>query len=91
MVLAYPDYLKVFESYTNASSNQLEAVTTQDKCQTRSLRPLIWNLPYTTVQCYIISTGATNRQGQSISRQVSDYAVQIQCHQLELLAIVKTY
>jgi hypothetical protein len=65
--LAYLDYLKVLESYTNASFNQLGAVTTQNNCQTRSLRPLIWNLLCIAVQCYIIRTGATYRQGQSIS------------------------
>jgi hypothetical protein len=64
--------IKVFESYANASSNQLEVVITQDDCRTRLLRPLIWNsLLCTTVQCYItISTGATHRKGQSISQQV---------------------
>ncbi len=30
VVLAYPDYSKVFEIYTDASSNQLGAVITQD-------------------------------------------------------------
>jgi hypothetical protein len=30
VVLAYPDYSKVFEIYTDASSKQLGAVTTQD-------------------------------------------------------------
>ncbi len=30
VLLAYPDYLKVFESYIDASSNQLRAVITQD-------------------------------------------------------------
>ncbi len=30
MVLAYPDYSKVFEIYTDASSKQLGAVITQD-------------------------------------------------------------
>jgi hypothetical protein len=30
VVLAYPDYSKVFEIYTNASSKQLGAVITQD-------------------------------------------------------------
>ncbi len=50
MVLAYPDYLKVFESYTDASGNLLKAVITQDDCPTKSLRPLIWNLLWTVVQ-----------------------------------------
>jgi hypothetical protein len=64
--------LKVFESYRNASSNQPGAVITQDNCQTRLLRPLIWNsLLCTPVQCYItISTGAAHRKGQSISWQI---------------------
>jgi hypothetical protein len=31
VVLAYPDYCKVFEIYTDASSKQLGAVITQDK------------------------------------------------------------
>ncbi len=30
MVFAYPDYSKVFEIYTDASSKQLGAVITQD-------------------------------------------------------------
>jgi hypothetical protein len=30
MVLAYPEYIKVFEIYTDASNKQLGAVTTQD-------------------------------------------------------------
>jgi hypothetical protein len=30
MVLAYPDYSKAFEIYTDASSKQLGAVITQD-------------------------------------------------------------
>jgi hypothetical protein len=38
-VLAYPDYSKVFESYTDTSSNELGIVTTQGYCQLRSLRP----------------------------------------------------
>jgi hypothetical protein len=67
VVLAYPHYLKVLKSYTNASINQLRAVITQDNCQTRVLRPLIWNLLCTAVQCYNISTGGTYRQGQSTS------------------------
>ncbi len=52
------------------------------------------------VQCYItINTGATHRKGKSISQQVqancitlsevSNYTVQLGCHQLELLAIVE--
>ncbi len=93
----------VFESYTNAANNWPGAVITPDNCQTRLLRPLIWNsLLCTAVQCYItINTGATCRKGQSIPQQVqancitqlevSDYTVQLQCHQLELLAIVETY
>ncbi len=38
-VLAYPDYSKVFESYTDTSSNELEIVTTRGYCWLRSLRP----------------------------------------------------
>ncbi len=94
--------LIVFESYTNASANCPGAVITQDNCQTRLLRHLIWNsLLCTAVQCYItISTDATHRKGLFISRQVQakcimqlevfNYTAQLQCHQLELLAIVKT-
>ncbi len=36
VVLAYPDYLKVFEIYTNASSKQLGAVITQEN------RPIVF-------------------------------------------------
>jgi hypothetical protein len=36
VVLAYPDYSKVFKVYTNASSKQLGAVTTQDN------RPIVF-------------------------------------------------
>ncbi len=52
VVLTYPDYSKVFESYTDASSNWLGAVFTQDDCWTRLLRPSIWNLLWTAVQYY---------------------------------------
>ena len=38
-VFAYPDYSKVFESYTDTSSNELGIVTTQGCCWLRSLRP----------------------------------------------------
>jgi hypothetical protein len=38
-VLAYPDYSKVFESYTDTSSNELGIVTTRGYCRLRSLRP----------------------------------------------------
>ncbi len=38
-VLAYPDYSKVFESYTDTSSNELGIVTTQGYCWLKSLRP----------------------------------------------------
>jgi hypothetical protein len=31
-VLAYPDYSKVFESYSHTSSNELGIVTTQGYC-----------------------------------------------------------
>ncbi len=38
-VLAYPDYSKVFESYTDSSSNELRIVTTWRYCRLRLLRP----------------------------------------------------
>jgi hypothetical protein len=41
MVLAYPDYSKVFEIYTDASSKQLGAVITQDN---RSIAFFSWTL-----------------------------------------------
>jgi hypothetical protein len=46
-VLAYPDHSKVFESYTDTSSNELGTVTTWGYCQLRSLRPSRWNLLWT--------------------------------------------
>jgi hypothetical protein len=42
VVLAYPDYSKVFEIYTDASSKQLGAVITQEN---RRLRSLLGNSP----------------------------------------------
>jgi hypothetical protein len=42
--LAYPDYSKVFEIYTNASSKQLGAVITQDN---RSIAFFGWKLSNT--------------------------------------------
>jgi hypothetical protein len=44
IVLAYPDYSKVFEIYTDASSKQLEAVITQDN---RPIAFFSWKLSYT--------------------------------------------
>ncbi len=41
MVLAYPDYLKVFEIYTCASSKKLRAVIAQDN---RPVAFLSWKL-----------------------------------------------
>jgi hypothetical protein len=41
VVLAYPDYSKVFEIYTDASSKQLGAVITQDN---RSIARFSWKL-----------------------------------------------
>jgi hypothetical protein len=46
VVLAYPDYSKVFEIYTDASSKQLGAVTTQDN------RPIVFfSQKHSVVQC----------------------------------------
>jgi hypothetical protein len=42
VVLAYPDYSKVFKIYTDASSKQLEAVITQDN---RPIAFLVRNSP----------------------------------------------
>ncbi len=44
--MAYPDYSKVFEIYTNASSKQLGAVITQEK---RPIAFFSWKL--STMQC----------------------------------------
>jgi hypothetical protein len=46
VVLAYPDYSKVFEIYTDASSKQLGAVITQDN------RPIVFfSLKLSNMQC----------------------------------------
>ncbi len=45
--LAYPDYSKDFESYTDTSRNYLGTVTTRGYCQLKSLRPSRWNLLWT--------------------------------------------
>jgi hypothetical protein len=46
VVLAYPNYSKVFEIYTDASSNQLGAVITQDN------RPIVFfSLKLSVAQC----------------------------------------
>ncbi len=55
----------------DASSNQLRAVITQDNCQTTLLRPLIWNLLCTAVQCYISLLVWCNTQTRSINFSTS--------------------
>ncbi len=96
--MAYPDYSKVFESYTDTSSNWLGTVTTQDYCQPRLLIPSIWNLLWNAVQCYRnYSAGVIDRH-RSINYSPSTgllrslvgtlrHAIHLQCHQIELLAI----
>ncbi len=51
VVLAYPDYSKVFKTYTDASSKQLGAVFTQDN---RPIVSLVGNFPIRSaqIQCH---------------------------------------
>jgi hypothetical protein len=52
VVLAYPDYSKVFEMYTDASSKQLGAVITQDN---RPIAFFSWKLSKDTQRKYSIT------------------------------------
>ncbi len=101
-VLAYPDYAQVFESYTETSSNELGTVTTRGYSRLRSLRPSRWNLLWSWYSAIkYLSTGAINRY-RSIHYSTSTgllhylvgtlwHAIQLQCHQIELLTIVETH
>ncbi len=104
MVLAYPDYSKVFESYTRMlPETAWSSNITQDNCWTRSVKTLTRNLLRTAVQYYgaLLVHTVTYRQGQSISWQVQancilylDLSI-MQCKysvaKLNYWAIVETY
>jgi hypothetical protein len=105
VVLAYPDYSKVFEIYTDASSKQLGAVITQDKRPIAFFSQKLSNTQRMAYPDYSkvfeIYTDASSKQLGAVitqdnrliaffSRKLSNRQRKYSVTKIELLAIVKT-